>query len=150
MFEPLLGFTNTNCTGRTHKQTIFAWKTPVRQCKGNNKKSWCFWTLCLSQLIDAQPRGGNRQTEKRFCKLGQLSCLFWTFSKRLSVEEPPPAMLGAASVLRGRRGTQPSWAHTTHAFTTALYWKMAQTLGVFANMLRICYRLSAQSTNVSI
>ena len=36
--------------GQTHKQTIFAWKTPVRQCKGNNKKSWCFWTLCLSQL----------------------------------------------------------------------------------------------------
>jgi hypothetical protein len=26
--------------------------------------------------IDAQQRGGNRQTEKRFCKLGQLSCLF--------------------------------------------------------------------------
>jgi hypothetical protein len=28
--------------------------------------------------------------------------------------------------------------------------KMAQTLGVFANMLQICYSFSAQSTNVSI
>ena len=92
--------------------------------------------------IDKQKNG--------FVNLGNFPVYFERFQSVYRLKKPPPAMLGAASVLRGRRVDPASWAHTTHAFTTALYWKMAQTLGVFANMLRICYRLSAQSTNVSI
>ena len=149
MFEPLLRFTNTNCTGHTHtptnKQTLFAWKTSVRPCKGNNKKSCCFWTLCLSQLMRSSAVGIDKQ-KNGFVNLGDFPvCL--NFFKPCIGWEPPPAMLWAASVLRGRRA---SWAHTTHAFTTAFCWKMAQTLGVYAYMLQVCYCFSAQSTNVSI
>ena len=47
-------------------QTFFAWKPPVCQCKGNNKKSWCFWTFCLSQLF---PHELKRQRIIRMNKL---------------------------------------------------------------------------------
>ncbi len=50
-----------------------------------------------------------------------------------------------ASVLRVRRWTTQLTAFT---FTTKLYWKMAQTLGVYANLLRVCYRFRARSTNL--
>ena len=40
--------------------------------------------------------------------------------------------------------------HINHNFTATLYWKMASTLGVDANMLQVCFRFRARSTNVSI
>ena len=82
-------------------------------------------------VIDAQQRGGNRQTEKRFCKLGRLSCLFELFQTVYRLKTAPSHAGGGLGPPWAACGTQPSWAHTTHAFTTALYWKMAQTLGVF-------------------
>jgi hypothetical protein len=92
--------------------------------------------LKISLFTDAQPRGGNRQTEKRFCKLDQLSffVVFELFKSFIGLD--PGGGLGPP--------------HTTHAFTTAVYWKMAQTLGVYAYMLQVCCCFSAQSTNMSI
>ena len=45
MFEPLLSFTNTNCTGRTHKQTntLFLHEKPqFVSVKGTTKKAEAF------------------------------------------------------------------------------------------------------------
>ncbi len=45
MFEPLLGFTNTNCTGRTNKQTntLFLHEKPqFVSVKGTTKKADAF------------------------------------------------------------------------------------------------------------
>ena len=45
MFEPLLRFTNTNCTGQTHKQTntlFLLEKPPFAHVKGTTKKADAF------------------------------------------------------------------------------------------------------------
>ena len=45
MFEPLLRFTNTNCTGHTHKQTnklFLREKPPFVHVKGTTKKADAF------------------------------------------------------------------------------------------------------------
>ena len=55
-------------------------------------------TPCLEKLkIDAQPRGGNRQTAKRFCKVVHLQFVLLNFFKAIIGWDPPPAKLGAAS-----------------------------------------------------
>ena len=72
MFEPLSGFTNTNCTGRTHKHThkLFLHEKPqFVSVKGTTKKADAFGLFVYPNYIDAQPRGGNRQTAKGFCIL---------------------------------------------------------------------------------
>ena len=71
MFKPLSGFTDPNCTGLTHK-LFFDEKPQLARVKGTTKKAEAFGLFVYpnSNGIDAQPRGGNRQTAKRFCKLG--------------------------------------------------------------------------------
>ena len=41
MFEPLLRFTNTNCTGQTHKLFLLE-KPPFAHVKGTTKKADAF------------------------------------------------------------------------------------------------------------
>jgi hypothetical protein len=55
----------------------------------------------LFYRIDAQPRGGNRQTEKRFCKLGQLSCFVFELFQSVYRLRPAPSHAG---------GLRPPWA----------------------------------------
>ncbi len=70
MFIPLLGFTDTDCTGQTN---YFCWKTPVRPCKGNNKKSWCFWTFVYPNSVmnrfHPKARSPKRKNFSQSCKL---------------------------------------------------------------------------------
>ena len=70
---------------------IFCMKTPSSSVQREQQKKLKLWNF-LSIPIDAQPRGGNRQTAKRFCIHWTilLPCC-WTFSKRFTVQ----ARLGA-------------------------------------------------------
>ena len=71
MFEPLSGFTDPKCTGHTDTRTDFFFiKTPSDQFLSprEQQKKLKLWNF-LSIPIDAQPRGGNRQTAKGFCIL---------------------------------------------------------------------------------
>ena len=67
---------------------------------------------------------------------------------------PAPSKLGAASEPQCLgppcAACGPSRAGPTQLTLLLLYWKMAQTLGVYANMLQVCNRFRARSTNVSI
>ena len=92
------------------------------------------------KLMRSRAVGIDKQ-QNGFVKLGQLSCLFELFQTVYRLRTAPShagGCLGRVGLPWAACGTQPSWAHTTHAFTTAFYWKMAQTLGAFANMLRFC------------
>ena len=65
MFEPLLSFTATDCTGLTDK-LFFDEKPQLARVKGTTKKAEAFGLFVYPNLkIDAQPRGGNRQTVNR-------------------------------------------------------------------------------------
>jgi len=109
MFEPLLGFTDPNCTGQTDIRTdIFCMKTPSSSVQREQQKKLKLWNF-LSIPIDAQPRGGNRQTAKRFCIHWTilLPCC-WTFSKRFTVQARPQPSWG--------RGLEPCVEHFFKAF----------------------------------
>ena len=105
-------------------QTFFAWKPPVRQCKGNNKKSWCFWTFCLCQFPQF-PNGRNSRFD------GILFCL------RKQPGSSAPNRVYSLSVLKmvffrgnlffhveGRSGEQ--------SFSLKIHWKVSN----FEAMLR--------------
>jgi hypothetical protein len=99
--------------GQTNTQTIFAWKTPVRQCKGNNKKSWCFWTLCLSQLMRSRAVGIDKR-QNGFVKLYLNSvCFVELFQSVFIGWDPPPAKLGAASWSLGPNFVSENWLDVT-------------------------------------
>ena len=54
MFEPLLRFTNTNCTGHTHKQTnklFLREKPPFVHVKGTTKKADAFGLFVYPNLL---------------------------------------------------------------------------------------------------
>ena len=80
--------------------------------------------------IDKQKNG--------FVNLGNFPVYFERFQSVYRLRTAASHAGGCLGPSWAACGTQPSWAHTTHAFTTAFYWKMAQTLGAFANMLRFC------------
>ena len=63
MFEPLSRFTNTNCTGHSHK--LLLREKPLLDFSNESSTNHEDNGTC----IDAQPRGGNRQTAKGFCIL---------------------------------------------------------------------------------
>ena len=68
MFIPLLGFTDTDCTGRTDVVFFLHENPQFVSVKGTTKKADAFGLFVYPKFpIDAQPRGGNRQTAKRFC-----------------------------------------------------------------------------------
>jgi hypothetical protein len=56
---------------------------------------------------------------------------------------------GTSVAARRRESSRAGPTHNAR-FYYGIVLENGSTLGVFANMLRICYRISAQSTNVSI
>ena len=54
MFEPLLRFTNTNCTGQTHKLFLRE-KPPFVHVKGTTKKADAFGLFVYPNFVAVKP-----------------------------------------------------------------------------------------------
>ena len=167
MFEPLLGFTDPNCTGHTDIRTdIFCMKTPSSSVQREQQKKLKLWNFLSIPIWNMGSRRDHRtvliqdSSESFWSSLHartrfgtSVQCAGWLTCKTVertrgqrynTLQDDCAYMypwwkvkmpLCCRSVKNGHL-CWGSWAHTTHAFTTTLYWKTAQTLGC----MQTCYK----------